>query len=272
MSRKHYTRDEVASITANPEGTAAVVDFMESHRTMIHTYDTGPHGEYIRAKATLGTWKEILQADFREFDIFQDVISPDGLTKDTKLINTVNRALSYSLPRFLADHVETVHNTVQILPRRSLSPGDREVNAFGASDDVGIFGDHVAATFPSTINKAYKISSNAGNRSATQGILSMIDDSYSELDLEHFSKQFNLPPASVTNFGGHKAVGLCEDNPGACAESNLDLQYMHAVAYDSHIVRIYASDPLAWLLNLSAMEHPPLVNSLSYGDIFHVVI
>ena len=52
---------------------------------------------------------------------------------------------------------------------------------------------------------------------------------------------------------------------GQCAEPNLDVQYMRAVSWGGEMSRYFMDDPLTWLMNLTALEHPPLVNSVSYG-------
>lgn len=257
MKRKYLTREEVASLTANPNGAEAVEEFLKSHGNKISWYDMGPTGEYVRARATIATWNEILQADFREFEVLLD---SDDRLESQKL----HRTVSYFLPRYVADHIETVHNTVQILPRRTSYPTPRKAtsNAHNGPDYVPY------ATFPSIINEAYGIPSNSnGSARSSQGIVSMLDDNFSLKDLQTFSKKLGIPPANVINVGGHDSDTICNLDPGKCAEPSLDMQYLHAMSWDSNIIRIYADDPLSWLLNISAMDNPPLVNSISYGYI-----
>ena len=91
---------------------------MKSHSDKIIKYDMGPYGEYIRATATVGTWSELLNANFRSFEVTYDYFENVVMEAPKKLV----RALSYSLPMFLVEHVEVVRNTVQILPRRTLVP------------------------------------------------------------------------------------------------------------------------------------------------------
>jgi len=159
----------------------------------------------------------------------------------------------------------------QIFPRRTSYPNPRKYDTRDQvnkndRESVELFGQH--ATFPKTINEAYGIPQNSGgNKSASQGIVSMIGDTFSLRDLQAFSHNFGIPPASVLNVGGHDSDDVCLSAPEKCAEPNLDMQYMHAMSWDSDIVRVYADDPLSWLLNISAMDNPPLVNSISYGYI-----
>ena len=118
MERKHYTRDEVGKLTSNPKASKAVEDYLKSHGDKIISYDMGPYGEYIKATAKVSVWSELLNANFRQFEITYDYFENVVMEAPKKMI----RALSYSLPDFLVDHVECVRNTVQLLPRRTLQP------------------------------------------------------------------------------------------------------------------------------------------------------
>ena len=217
MERPHYTRDEVGKLTSNPTATSAVENFLKAHGDRIIKYDLGPYGEYIRATATVETWSELLNANFRSFEISYDYFENVVMEAPKKLI----RALSYSLPTFLVEHVEVVRNTVQILPRRTLVPkpyddpleyvgedseGQTNLRSSkhaqkkknGQSDcPVGTFFSRRTGeckndvVTPDSLNTAYGIPNNEGGvKKASQGILSMIDDNVSPADLETFSNRF----------------------------------------------------------------------------------
>ena len=293
--RPHYTRDEVAEITSNPEASEAVESFLQAQGENVISYDMGPYGEYIRATAKISVWSELLNADFRIFRVTYDEFENAMKESPRRLI----RALSYSLPIYLASHVETVRNTVEILPRRSLiyhnpseilippsnlkAKHDKKKNKkmkeskhhFLADDDCpdGQFKSlHTGkcksdVVVPKTLNMAYGISSNSGGyRNASQGILSMIDDNVSPEDLEVFSNRFGITNNPIEHLeGGHAESSLCHLNQSLCAEPNLDVQYMRAMSWDSEMWRFFIDDPVMWLANLTALEYPPLVNSVSYG-------
>merc|ERR1719353_1814253 len=292
MKRPHYSRDQVAEITSNPEASAAVEEFLQGQGDSIVSYDMGPYGEYIRATAKVSVWSELLNAEFRVFQVTYDEFENAMKEAPKRLI----RALSYSLPMHLASHVEAVRNTVEILPRRSLiyhNPNEilipptnmeamtkkhksknsnRKMLADDACPDGQFKSMHTGqcktdVVVPETLNMAYGIKSNSGGyRNASQGILSMIDDNVSPEDLSTFSERFGITDNPIEHLeGGHADSSLCHTNASLCAEPNLDVQYMRAMSWDSEMWRFFIDDPVMWLANLTALESPPLVNSVSYG-------
>lgn len=300
MERPHYTRDEVGKLTSNPTASKAVEDFLKSHGDKIIHYDMGPYGEYIKATAKISDWSSILNANFRSFEISYDYFENAVMETPKKLV----RALSYSLPTFLVEHVETVRNTVQILPRRTLIPkaslddplemvqsekstnlreGKSKHHNHAKSKSAENQSECPTGTFyskrtgecksdvitPGSLNTAYGIPNNQGGRSdASQGILSMIDDNVSPEDLKIFSEKFDIPSNPIKHFiGGHDNSNICFDdfNKTLCAEPNLDVQYIRAMSWDSEMWRYFEDDPLTWLVDMSTEQSPPLVNSVSYG-------
>ena len=94
----------------------------------------------------------------------------------------------------------------------------------------------------------------------------MIDDNVSPEDLSTFSERFGITDNPIEHLeGGHADSSLCHTNASLCAEPNLDVQYMRAMSWDSEMWRFFIDDPVMWLANLTALESPPLVNSVSYG-------
>lgn len=248
----------------------------------------GPYGEYIKATAKVSVWAELLNANFRQFEITYDYFENVVMEAPKKMI----RALSYSLPTFLVDHVECVRNTVQILPRRTLQPKAdmsdplelvtksnlRKKNKKSLSDSdcpVGTFkssrtGECKSDVItPQSLYTVYGVPDPSGDEEkASQGILSMIDDNVSPDDLEVFSKRFGITNNPIKHLiGGHDSSRICLDdfNKTMCAEPNLDVQYMRAMSWDSEMWRYFEDDPLTWLVDMSTEENPPLVNSVSYG-------
>lgn len=316
MERPFYSKDEVAKLTANPDASAAVESFLKAQGNDIKSYDMGPYGEYIKATAPVSVWSKLLNANFREFVVFFDEFD-NVLNEPTKRLI---RALEYSLPNFLVEHVEVVRNTVQVLPRRTLRPMSYEPLDFtelkSAKDKAFLAakakvdaaqkkktslhtkkrsaanndplknnpelsnGDCPPLTFrklstgecmsdvtvPTTINDAYQIPDNTGSPHVSQGILSMIDDVVSPDDLKLFQTRFNLPEKPIDYIlGGHSSDALCQTNQSLCAEPNLDVQYLRAMSNSAEMWRFFTEDPLLFLTNLTALDNPPMVNSISYG-------
>jgi len=88
MSRPHYTIEEVADLTANPEASDAVEKFLKDQGDKIQSYDMGPFGEYIRATAKISVWSELFNADFREFELNYDAFD-DSLMEAPKRLTEI---------------------------------------------------------------------------------------------------------------------------------------------------------------------------------------
>ena len=107
-ARPHYSREELAALTANPEASQAIVEFLQKGN--IKVVDEGPFGEHIRAVANISTWAKLLHAEFRRVEVTYKTYNP----KDYDLLSnidesrTINRALRYSLPLYLREHVNEV--------------------------------------------------------------------------------------------------------------------------------------------------------------------
>jgi len=96
-------------------------------------------------------------------------------------------------------------------------------------------------------------------------------EDYSPSDLATFEDTFSLPRSVVTDVGGHVGDGICESDADACAESNLDVQYVTALAPGALTTYWYVEegdlDPFtAYAVQLDGAEVTPLVNSISYGS------
>lgn len=96
FARPHLTRQEVADLTSDPTATTAVLTFLSTHPDPIHI-DTGLHGDYIVATATIKVWEDLFRAKFHKVRL--EAQWEDGPSK------TLNRALSYSLPSSIATMV-----------------------------------------------------------------------------------------------------------------------------------------------------------------------
>ena len=105
-ARPHYTRDEVAALTANHEGTAVIVNFLRDRGV---TVDPGNYGEHISAYASVSIWSDIFQTELREFKV-------TDRRGEESISHRVVRALNYSLPADVAAHVHFVRDIVHVLP------------------------------------------------------------------------------------------------------------------------------------------------------------
>ena len=89
---------------------------------------------------------------------------------------------------------------------------------------------------------------------------------YDQLDLDHFADACG-PTVSVDDFLGTNKEDFCIDHHG-CVEALLDIEYIGAVAYPIPLTVYYqtAYSLLVWIENILALDTPPLVHSVSYGN------
>lgn len=101
---------------------------------------------------------------------------------------------------------------------------------------------------------------------------------YNPTDLTKFQTQFGLVVELPVGTSSKYATTTCTKNGvDLCSEGNLDLMYLMGLAPNSQTVFFYVDetstsvDPfLTYLLALSNMASPPLVNSISWGGIEQV--
>ena len=100
--------DEIGSLVRNTASAEAVRNWL-----MLCDVDitwVSRHSTYIKAVATIGEWEKMLDTIFYEWE---DVSKRGSFTKKDRIIH---RALSFSLPTYIKDHVSAVFNTVQTPP------------------------------------------------------------------------------------------------------------------------------------------------------------
>jgi tripeptidyl-peptidase-1 len=242
---KFLNRKEVAELTSNTVAADAVTSFLLKNGLTI-TKKT-PYGEYITARGKVSQWETLFNTEFYEFQHMDANKKP------------VLRALEYSLPIELTEHVNTVFNTVH-LPLRS-SPQAKKSLKTGKDGSVT----------PALLNSYYNIFSNAGNSLASQSLFESLEQYYSPADLSQFETQYNIPQQTVAyDIGGYVSDELCVEDPNNCAEANLDVQYLIAVSQGTPTTYWYedaADSFLAWIQAVAETENPPLVHSISYGSI-----
>ena len=260
---KHWTRDEVANLTANPNATAKVVAFLTTQPGVVSIQQT-LYGEYITAVAPVSTWGEMFNATFaryRNYKTRQTVMrTPDNIT----------------IPDAIAEHVMLVYNVrfchafLNQHPRPQPEPlTEKNLLRLTSTPEVE-FNGYVT---PSLINKVYGLTSNTGSSSCTHAIYSTIGQYWSSADMSTFTSRFGLPPATVAELlsggtGSRLSDEQCAASVDNCAESNLDLQYIYAMCQGPALTNWYdyASDMFtSWITSVANTASPPMVISISYG-------
>jgi tripeptidyl-peptidase-1 len=242
---QYLTWDEAHQLTANPDATASILSWLKEHGVVVQKVHK--HGHYIKAQADVATWEKLLSTSFSR------MAHSDGEREVVRATEDV------SLPEDIAEHVEGIFMTTQLPPPMNpppvLTPMDPAENA--------------AQSDPATLKSYYKVTGE-GSTSVSQSVVETINQVASPSDLATFQQEFSLPSQEIaSDIGGHNSDLFCKINPNSCAEANLDVQYMMAMAPGTPLTYWYDSNyetPFEdWIEQVAAAENPPLVNSISYG-------
>jgi tripeptidyl-peptidase-1 len=200
---KHWTREAVAALTANPASSSHVEKFLVGHG--IKVVSKTLNEEYITAEAPVAQWEKILGAKFYEF------VQEDN--KDVKIV----RASEFSISKCLVEHLTYVYNVVDFPSSQPMSVNEvlpqrlERAAKVAASDPVFIPG----YVTPALLNQYYWIDSNTGSQLASQAVYESINQTYSPSDLTYFQEQFNLPvEAMAVDIGGHEWDEACVADAG----------------------------------------------------------
>eukprot|EP01039_Chlorochromonas_danica_P011479 gene11479-12844_t len=259
---RHLSRQAVGEFTQNPLATSVLLDYLDrfncqiTHRSL---YD-----EYIEVEASISVWEEVFDTRFHAYLPAHHTGGESG--------HVVIGADDYSLAEELLDHVEAVFNIVEVIPPvssgvakkvlSSQSNGSRQPKTLSASIATDGY------VRPSLLSTYYAISSNTGNSLTSQALYASSGQTLSLSDLSQFQSSFSLPSQNISAIiGGHVSDSVCVSTPDDCDESNLDVQYIMAVA--QQVPTTYYYTTLSWakfLLQVASMSNPPDVISMSYSS------
>ena len=96
---KYLNSSEIASISSNPDSIAIVYDYFAKKNIKIVSQKL--YGEFITTEASISTWENLFES---EFHLYKHINNQHS---------SVYRALSYTLPDELSDHITSI---LQILP------------------------------------------------------------------------------------------------------------------------------------------------------------
>lgn len=264
---KYLTPNEIAAMTVSQESSSIVSKFLESQE-MLRIVGRSRFSFYITVEAPIGVIEFILNTKFF-------VVGPSGNESSTK---KAMRALSYSLPAVLKEHVSTVFNTVQdpfAVPQRLLkteSGAGISEQMIQSAIEKSLKSNAVAigVVYPQLLFDFYKLPVNEKTSLSSQAVFATIEQSYSVKDLNDFQRTFGLKlQKPARNMGGHELVDSC-GSPFSCIEANLDMQYMMTIDQQTPTTFWYERDTSSssftfFLIDLANDPHPPLVVSMSYA-------
>ena len=261
---QHLTREEVTTLTSNPESRDIVMKYLQS-KGAVNISET-LYGDYIIASARIEVWEEMFDT---EFYIFHQI-------HEDKVVNEVIRAEKYWIPLELDSHVESVLKTVDIHsyrdyldPVRHSDPaaamqGKKAKKGKKQVEEVSYDG----YITPLVIKQYYNMSSSVkGSAASTQCVYASVNQYFSPTDIYNFQTEYT-PPARpvVASIGNHASDLKCSESYYNCHEALLDLQYIMTVSEVSPTTFWYHDGYFHdWLIKVANSVNPPLVLSISYG-------
>merc|ERR1711935_673947 len=189
--QQYLSFSQVGDILNNTQGVTAVVDWLTASGANVTSVTS--RGEYISANAPLALWSQLLDT---EFYTIQHMASSDR----------ISRCNAYSLPRSIAQHVQSVAYTTQLPPRRQ-APRLREAATGTPTTNLAV------------LRKAYNLGADSTPQThGSQAVFESIGQSYSPEDLTTFAKRGGFTAPTITDIGGYV---LKECTNKACGEANL---------------------------------------------------
>eukprot|EP01137_Pigoraptor_chileana_P011160 Opistho-2@61610 len=243
---KHMTAAEIAAVVRpTDKAVDAVTAFIASYGIREFTHSIGK--DYIIVKsATVATATKMFSAEFANY-------------KHTTGRRAI-RALDYSIPEAIAEHVDMI-----------LGLGDFPVLVRLAHIAQGkkTYDDEVK-TSPNSINTAYNLSSAvATNPKSSQAVAAFLKQYYSPSDLAKFQKNNNIAVRDIDVVTGPN------DANNAGVEAQLDVEYIQATGRnvttwfisEAGLANDGQEDFLHWATTVLNTTNAPWVHSLSYGDV-----
>lgn len=269
---KHLSKEEVTDLISNPESYGNVVDYLLAAGASLIPSEA--FGECIAARASVDLWERMLNTEFHSYTMMPLSIG-DRLEYNKLKSITVLRAVKYSVPLDLDLHVSSIVNVVDIPLKISRLPQPARTligatKSFGSNRFSGSTATFYPFISPQLLNNAYNIDSNSGHPRATQAAYEGFGQYFCPEDLTDFQKLFKLPVIAANRTSPSHIASSAECKQweyDVCAESNLDMMYMLAMA-TTPTIHYYST---LWTFGLwlqllvNKKSLPPLVISISYA-------
>jgi tripeptidyl-peptidase I len=260
---QYLSFEEVGKLVAPlPTDQQAVREWLESHNFIMgHHCHATAHGEYFRCSAPVSMWKNALvDADFQRYAHLEH----SGVS--------VVRALGAQVPSDVAPHLTGMFLASNLPADSGLQYGGfrhQRIEKAEKADAAPYCHSH-PCTFPTTLNKAYNITSNDGGGHGSMSVFETSGQYMSPADLALYQKTYSIPKHPVdVNVGGNSDDNTCKYLTYECGEANLDIQTIMAVA--QNVETTFWSTPKTttfahWITDMANATSPPLVHSVSYGQ------
>jgi tripeptidyl-peptidase I len=264
---RHWSFEEVGHFTENKVGVSVVKDWLASQDD-VTINQISRFGEYITFTASVATLEAMFQMEMYHFhptgvvrsigpishqeghDLDPAHTASSGIRK-VKGYQKVIRALSYSLPQHVVEHVHDVLDLVSlpvpVRPRGKLfKPFDGGLSSSSTaspapSPAANIHSDayptvETTLVNPGVLRSVYGVpSTDVGTHLATQAVFEAIGQLVNPVDIERFQNHFGIPlnPINRTVYSGYGSANYCSaDDAGFnnCGEATLDVEYIASLA------------------------------------------
>jgi tripeptidyl-peptidase-1 len=250
---KWLTREQaIQAISPSEDQVKIVTDFLDSFG--VENYEVSAFRDVVKVHMPLRIAEKMLDT---KFATFKSVV-----IQDIKLLRITQ---PYSLPTEIADAVKLVDD---ILRFPSIEKKQIFESSSGQDPEFSSCGNECSGfTTPDVLQARYGYSEEPeavpGN---TVSCTEFQFQYYDNTDIDNFNSNCDTSVAIAETIGGNKEF-VCSVL-GGCVEALLDIEYLGAVTSPIPMTVIYQQEfsLLDWINGVIAMDDPPLVHSVSYGN------
>ena len=269
----HLSKTEVTDlIHASPAALDSVHKWLDAHGATSH--HAGAHRDSIEAVLRVADAERLLDATLYEYEHSRGArlvrVGPGG----------------YSVPASLASSIRLVEGIARLPaldgPRAVADPEEAAAAPAAWPSDCGggtiILGCSKKVT-PAVLSQRYSLPPPPVGAAATNGstlaVAEFQGQVWDQSDLDHFASEckgsisWNV---TVDHEAGKVAPGnICKIpifGTESCGEALLDIEYAKAIGGDIPLTDVYQGqyNLLKWADGIAALDAPPLVHSVSYGN------
>jgi tripeptidyl-peptidase-1 len=267
---RHWSREKIGTFVRDTYGIKQIEEYFnrkagERAEERLQIIERSRLHEIYLIQGKLSAWENVLSTKFYQFQ-----------HRHTREI--IHRAFEYSLPEEISRYVYCLFDVIDyprnVQKRSTLTP--LPVSMGGTTSSTKAFSSpsvylqtadiYPGSVSPALLNSVYSIQNNTGTMHSTQGIFACSGQKLALADLTNFQSIHRLTLQSISRkVNGNVLTGLCGSNLDTCDESNLDFQYLMAIAQKTYTVSIYGGSGCDFVYYLAYLDDPPSVISISYG-------
>ena len=203
---KFKSSEDILKLMKNVDGIHRVESYLLSNgaRILERTF----HGAYITASAPIKTWEMILSTEFFTY------------RHTNERYPSVTRAKDYRIDQNIADYVAKIYNVNNFPMPSTIKPVITRMPLDAATGTITL----------STLNTKYRIFTNTGNSLVNQSIFSSLGQYFGGTDITTFQSTYGIPIHLPNDPDNRNSQSQCNSDANNCGESNLDIEYMMAIA------------------------------------------